>query len=207
MCVDINQGGAPNYFPNSFSGPTEDATFGIHRVRLTGDVARYDTGDDDNFSQVCGRSRVVPLIWCADGALSLCGGGQAGVFYRKVLGEAEKERLTTNIAQNLAGAQEFIQKRAIANFTAADPDYGARIARKVAAASQKGTCWMMRVGNVRLLLIAMCATIRCEFQYHEEVRSPSQSSTRSSEEHGASVAIVDDSQVGKGGTWDRPVLE
>lgn len=35
--------------------------------------------------------------------------------------------------------QEFIQKRVIANFAAADPDYGARIAKKIAALKAKGT--------------------------------------------------------------------
>jgi catalase len=38
----------------------------------------------------------------------------------------------------VCAAQEFIQKRVIANFSAADPDYGARIARKVAALKSKG---------------------------------------------------------------------
>jgi catalase len=31
MCVDGNQTGAPNYFPNSFSGPAEDASQALHR--------------------------------------------------------------------------------------------------------------------------------------------------------------------------------
>ena len=56
-------------------------------------------GDEDNFSQ-CGE------------------------FFRKVLSAAERERLTDNIAGNLAGAQEFIRRRAIANFAAADAQYG-----------------------------------------------------------------------------------
>jgi len=60
-----------------------------------------------------------------------------GSFYREVLSESERERLTSNIAGHLVGAQEFIQKRAIANFASADPDYGARIARKVTALKSK----------------------------------------------------------------------
>jgi len=71
-----------------------------------GDVARYNTADDDNFTQ-------------------------AGVFYREVLDEGGRDRLTSNMAGHLVAAQDFIQKRAIANFAAADRDYGARLARKV----------------------------------------------------------------------------
>jgi len=71
-----------------------------------GDVARYNTADDDNFTQ-------------------------AGFFYRYVQVEGGRERLTSNLAGHLVAAQEFIQKRAIANFAAADRDYGARLARKV----------------------------------------------------------------------------
>lgn len=52
MTVDANQGGAPNYFPNSFSGPNEDPTVALHRDILSADVARYNTADDDNFTQV-----------------------------------------------------------------------------------------------------------------------------------------------------------
>ncbi len=119
MRVDGNQGGAPNYFPNSFNGPqpTPSAAWHIERS-ASSDVARFETGDEDNFSQ-------------------------AGVFFRKVLSVDERERLTDNIAGNLVGAQEFIQKRAIANFAAADVTYGRMIQEKMdrirakASASQK----------------------------------------------------------------------
>lgn len=75
----------------------------------------------------------------ANGILSNNNDGdeQAGTFYREVLSEEEKDRLTSNIAGNLSGAQEFIQKRVIANFSAADADYGARIARKISAIKAK----------------------------------------------------------------------
>lgn len=35
-----NQGGAPNYFPNSFHGPKNDPTAVISTFNVTGDVAR-----------------------------------------------------------------------------------------------------------------------------------------------------------------------
>jgi len=106
MTYDIPKG-APNYFPNSFGGPQPAAEAAWHADRATGDVQRYSTADDDNFTQ-------------------------AGLLYRKVLSAAERERLTDNIAGSLAGVPEFIQKRAIANFAAADAGYGAAVERKVA---------------------------------------------------------------------------
>lgn len=119
MRVDGNQGGAPNYFPNSFNGPQPDTAAAWHKESTTGDVARYETGDEDNFSQ-CGQ------------------------FYRNVLSAQEKERLTDNIAGSLAGAQDFIIDRAISNFSAADANYGRAIRRKVdkikaMSTSQKAT--------------------------------------------------------------------
>ena len=106
MTVDGNQGGAPNYFPNSFSGPDVSAAAAWHAEPASGDVQRYETGDEDNFTQ-------------------------AGVFFRKVLNPQERERLTDNIAGTLSQAQDFIQKRAIANFAAADSTYGRMISDKI----------------------------------------------------------------------------
>ncbi|CAM9332969.1 unnamed protein product [Choristocarpus tenellus] len=109
MRLDTNMAGTPNYFPNSFSGPQPlaDASHTTWKtVTVSGEAGRYPTGEDDNFSQ------------CGD-------------FFRKTLCADARERLTDNIAGAMAGAQEFIQKRAIANFAAADADYGRMIAQKV----------------------------------------------------------------------------
>jgi len=46
---------------------------------------------------------------------------------RKVLSAAEQTELVENIASHLSGAQEFIQQRAVSNFSQADPEYGRRI--------------------------------------------------------------------------------
>ena len=48
-----------------------------------------------------------------------------------MLGPAERERLTDNIAGNLSGAQEFLQARAVANFAAVDAEYGRMIQTKL----------------------------------------------------------------------------
>jgi len=120
MTINGNQEGAPNYYPNSFSGPADSKSYMEHRQTFTGtaDVTRFNSADEDNFTQV-------------------------GIFYNKVLSEEERDRLTSNIAGHLSKAQEFIQKRAVRNFSQADPDYGRRIQEKLdkikAATSGQGT--------------------------------------------------------------------
>lgn len=104
--VDGNQGSAPNYFPNSFKGPRPSLSAELHADKVSGDVNRYETGDEDNFSQ------------CA-------------IFFKKTLGPAERERLTDNIASNLVNAENFIQQRAIALFAAVDATYGGMVQEKV----------------------------------------------------------------------------
>mmetsp|Transcript_20568 Transcript_20568/g.30451 ORF Transcript_20568/g.30451 Transcript_20568/m.30451 type:complete len:514 (-) Transcript_20568:111-1652(-) len=98
-----NQGGAPNYFPNSFGGAQGDSKYAWQVEILDEDteIARFDLGEQDNFTQ-------------------------AGEFYRE-LSEEDKEETASNIASSLIGAEEFIQKRAIANFMAADEEYGEKI--------------------------------------------------------------------------------
>ncbi|KAI2648538.1 Catalase [Labeo rohita] len=88
MCMHDNQGGAPNYFPNSFSAPDTQPHFVESRCKVSPDVARYNSADDDNVTQV-------------------------RTFFTEVLNEAERERLCQNLAGHLKGAQLFIQKRAV----------------------------------------------------------------------------------------------
>jgi catalase len=101
-------------FPNSFHGPQEDALPAATHETEKLDAAKgvkvkkYSTKDADNFTQ-CGH------------------------FYRNVLSAAEKTRLVDNIAGNLIQAQEFIQDRAIQNFSACDPEYGRLIRKKIQA--------------------------------------------------------------------------
>jgi len=110
QCVTDNNKGAPNYYPNSFNGPRDGLRSGVqaaketklHSFALHGDVAKYNTADDDNFTQV-------------------------GTFWNQVLNAAERQRLAENIGNHLRNAQKFIQKRAISNFAKADPEYGAMI--------------------------------------------------------------------------------
>jgi catalase len=58
---------------------------------------------------------------------------QAGDLYR-LMSEDEKELLVANIAGPLSAVtRDDVVQRAIGNFRNADPDYGARIAKAVAA--------------------------------------------------------------------------
>jgi catalase len=106
MTVTDNQGGAPNYFPNSFQGPqpVQDAQWHVHHV--SGDVVRYNSADDDNFSQV-------------------------STFWQKVLKPNERDNLVQNIAGHLKDAKDFIQRKAIANFSQVDPEFGRRIEEEI----------------------------------------------------------------------------
>lgn len=102
MTVTDNQGGAPNYYPNSFSGPDT-----CPRARslqtccpVSGDVYRFTSGDsEDNFTQ-------------------------ATDFWVYVLDDCSRKRMVQNIAASLVYASQFIQERALKNFTMVHVDFG-----------------------------------------------------------------------------------
>lgn len=102
MCMLDNQGGAPNYYPNSFSAPEQQPSALEHSSQCSPDVQRFNSANEDNVTQV-------------------------RTFYTKVLNEEERKRLCKNIAGHLKDAQLFIQKKAVKNFSDVHPDYGARI--------------------------------------------------------------------------------
>ncbi len=58
-----NQGDAPNYFPNSFNGPVDDRKHKWSKCSVSGDVERFETGDEDNYSQVCVCMRAHTCVW------------------------------------------------------------------------------------------------------------------------------------------------
>lgn len=104
MATFDSQGGAPNYHPNSFTGPKSDkrANALSPRVPVNGEAGKYDSVNEDNFTQ-------------------------ARALYTRVLNSDERARLINNIVQNLKYAAGFVRERAIANFTAVDQDFGRRI--------------------------------------------------------------------------------
>lgn len=99
MTTNDNQGGAPNYFPNSFSGPRENVQYIENRFHVSADVARFNSADDDNFTQ-------------------------PAMFYTKALKADERHRLAVNIAGHLQNSQEFLQERAVRMFTQVHVDLG-----------------------------------------------------------------------------------
>ena len=112
-CYSDNLKGVPNYWPNSFhpiTGKSTRATTNADSV--TGDVARFDNSQEDNYSQVT-------------------------AFWKNVLTEDERARLVQNIAGHLAAAAPFIQERAIGNFTKVHPDFGSRLRAAVSGAPGK----------------------------------------------------------------------
>ncbi|XP_041965001.1 catalase [Alosa sapidissima] len=102
MCMGDNQAGAPNYYPNSFSAPETQPRFMESKFQVSADVARYNSADDDNVTQV-------------------------RAFYTEVLSGPERQRLCENMAGALKGAQLFIQKRMVQNLMAVHADYGNRV--------------------------------------------------------------------------------
>uniref|UniRef100_A0A8C4MVZ3 Catalase n=1 Tax=Equus asinus TaxID=9793 RepID=A0A8C4MVZ3_EQUAS len=102
MCMFDNQGGAPNYYPNSFSAPEQQPSALEHKSQCSPDVQRFNSANEDNVTQV-------------------------RAFYLHVLDEEHRKRLCQNIAGHLKDAQLFIQKKAVKNFSDVHPDYGARV--------------------------------------------------------------------------------
>lgn len=100
---DNNGGNLPNYFPNSFLvAGTQPRCLEHVDTNVCGDVSRFDTSNDDNFTQVTD-------------------------FYEKVLSREEKQRLADNIAGHVKNAAVVIQRRVVANFTQVHADLGAAI--------------------------------------------------------------------------------
>ena len=52
MTFETHLAGFPNYFPNSFSGPAHVEGAVESRYAVSGDVARHDSSNEDNFTQV-----------------------------------------------------------------------------------------------------------------------------------------------------------
>ncbi|KAM7347406.1 catalase-like [Cochliomyia hominivorax] len=118
LTVTDNQGGAPNYYPNSFSGPENSARAKALQTccPVAGDVYRFPADDtEDNFSQVTD-------------------------FWVLVLDDCARKRLVNNIAAHLCGASLFIQERAIRNFTMVHADFGRMMTEALNLAKKGELC-------------------------------------------------------------------
>lgn len=100
MTVNGNQGGKPNYEPNSFQTFkfNEDAKYSPYRI--TGLVARHKPNHPN------------------------CDFEQPGILFRKVLNEEQRQDLIKNVSDHMKEVPRDIQERAIKNFYKCDPEYG-----------------------------------------------------------------------------------
>ena len=105
MRFDGNFGGSPNYYPNSFGGPEPRLEIAEPSFDVSGKAARQKyVHPNDDFVQ-------------------------AGTLYRKVMTDADRDRLVGNIVDHLGGARKRIQYRQCAVFYRAEQDYGRRAAQ------------------------------------------------------------------------------
>ncbi|KAJ8921878.1 hypothetical protein NQ315_008511 [Exocentrus adspersus] len=99
-----NQGGAPNYHPNTFNGPVNDkrAQALTPQIPLQGVANRIDSVNEDNFTQ-------------------------ARVLYQRVMKPDEKTRLVQNIVSFLVPTTSALRERAIDLFAHVDESLAQRI--------------------------------------------------------------------------------
>lgn len=105
MRVDDNNGGGPNYEPNSFGGPVERPEVEKPPLSVSGDADRYEPQERiDNYKQ-------------------------PGDLLREVMSQAERDRFVDNVVGDMKGVSEDeIKKRQIRHFFRADPQVGRAIA-------------------------------------------------------------------------------
>lgn len=119
-CYGSNGGGGPNYYPNSFDNKKEDVTQRASKWKLPSmvEVKRYDTTQDDNYSQV---GRFLGDLCLTRGSLP-----QVHKFWEN-LAPYDKDHLIYNIAIHLSKAQSFIQERFLHHVKIAHHEYHQRL--------------------------------------------------------------------------------
>lgn len=107
MRFDGNGGDAVHYEPNSFNGPRENAKYIEPPMPVDGDGARYNHRDgNDDYSQ-------------------------PRALFRKVLNDAERQRLMDNVAAAMQGVPKDIVLRQCGHFYKVDPEYGVGVATRM----------------------------------------------------------------------------
>jgi len=104
MSFDGNGGASPNYEPNSFGGPTQDAAYRERPRTISGAVDRHNHRDESDYYT------------------------QPGNLFRLMPKDAQ-QRLISNIVGNLGQAPKRIQELQVAHFYKADPAYGEGVAK------------------------------------------------------------------------------
>jgi catalase len=104
MRVDGNNGGGPNYQPNTVGGPVDDRRYNEPPLTLAGAADHFDHRVDSDYYS------------------------QAGDLFRLMTPD-QQQRLFGNIGRSLGGVtRRDIQVRQIKHFYQADPAYGAGVA-------------------------------------------------------------------------------
>ncbi len=105
MRFDDNGGGDPNYEPNSTGSAVANPAYAEPPLKISGDADRYEQkrGVDDDYIQ-------------------------PGNLFR-LMSPAQQEDLARNIAGSLGKVPRELQKKMVAHFAKADPDYGAKVER------------------------------------------------------------------------------
>jgi catalase len=104
MRFDGNFGSSPNYEPNSFQGPVEDAGYRERPRSIQGSVDRHNHRLDEDYYT------------------------QPGNLFRLMKPE-ERERLIGNIVASMKNVPNYIQQRQLVHFHKADALYGAGVAQ------------------------------------------------------------------------------
>jgi catalase len=110
MAFTDNGGASPNYEPNSFGGPTQDAKYAEHMVTYpSSTVGRFDhrEHDGDYYTQPGNLFRLMP--------------------------KDAQDRLCSNIAAGLSQVEKRIRDLQISHFEKCDPAYGAGVAKAIKA--------------------------------------------------------------------------
>lgn len=113
-CFTDNYGSQPNYYPNSLGSNkiNQNRKAMEHRQFLQGEIYRYDSSEDDNYSQ-------------------------AAVFWNRVLAQDERERLVKNLVSHLRRAKPFIQERMVENCGRVSEELGRMVSACLRQVSSK----------------------------------------------------------------------
>lgn len=109
MTVNGNQGGGPNYEPNSLGGPTEDKSYKWSQFKVDGLIGRHDHKNNhpnDDYEQ-------------------------PRTLFRKVFSETDRNHLIENISGDLGKCRKDIKERMVKHFLKIDQEYGSRIAKNI----------------------------------------------------------------------------
>ncbi|XP_069680920.1 catalase-like [Periplaneta americana] len=109
-----NQEGAPNYYPNSFNGPHNVPSAADSKFSVSGDVARYNSSDDDNFSQ-------------------------PAMFWENISYE-QQNALVHNLSDDVSGASCGIQERVVNILYKVNQEFGTRVRKILQSTEMSEKC-------------------------------------------------------------------